>query len=184
MLQLFAKRRKPPTALAKIDYEEEEGDRPPVKYVAPPPAYSPSLVYVGTMDNGVDSLRQFSLLICNVLAIAAPIMMYRQTLDLTTSKGMTLSVLYISTAWVPYFLNKSYVAEMTFDQENKIFVAATKNLWMRKKMVEFTPSDVTLPKLPLPFTLVYAKRTPLFFAAEGWKHLGAKDQLLLCGKQE
>ena len=84
ILEFFAKRRKPPSALATIDYEEEEGvDAPPVKYVAPPPAYSPSLVYVGSMDNGVYSLRQFSLFICNVLAVAAPIMMYRQTLDLT-----------------------------------------------------------------------------------------------------
>ena len=57
---------------------------------------------------------------------------------LQSSKGMTLSVLYICAAWVPYFLNKSYVEKMTFDQDNKIFVASTKNLWMRKKLVEFT----------------------------------------------
>lgn len=142
-----------------------------------------ALVYDGTMNQMVSRVKQFSLFTSAAILFSQPFMwgelaaLNNVILQSVLCGG--LSFFMLGTPILIHRMTMKYVLNMTLDRETKTFEVTTYSIILRKKKMQFTQSDITIPPTPLPFTTIYAKGKPLFLCPDGWKSRFAYDHLML-----
>jgi len=140
-------------------------------------------VYDGTMNQMVSRVKQFSLFTSAAILFSQPFMwgelaaLNNVLLQSVLCGG--LSFFMLATPIFIHRLTMKYVLNMTLDPETRTFEVTTYSIILRKKKMQFTQSDITIPPTPLPFTTIYAKGKPLFLCPDGWKSRFAYDHLML-----
>jgi len=155
----------------------------PVSIVDPPPVSTPVVVYNGTMDNTVYSVKHFSLFTSTLILCVQPILLYKSDSVVKSALTGGFGLIFFLTPVLIHTIAKKYVLELTLDDESKEFEATTYNLFLQKKKLKFAQTDIKIPPTPLPFTTIYAKEVPLLLLPDGWKSRYAYDKCMLLEKQ-
>jgi len=144
------------------------------------------VVYVGSMDSTVYSVKHFSLFTSGLILAAQPIIWDKWTalnsVLLQSAIGGGFAFFFMGTPILIHHFTKKYVIHMTLDNADKSFEVTTYSFLLKKKKIKFCQSDITIPTTPLPFTTIYAKGHPLLFTPDGWKSRYAYDHLMLLDK--
>ncbi|XP_063235258.1 transmembrane protein 70 homolog, mitochondrial isoform X2 [Bacillus rossius redtenbacheri] len=123
------------------------------------------VVYEGALARQIRAVRVFSLA-TSATSVAAQPFLLKEVASLGSVPAVValLGMVGFFTVVTPVLLHlvtRKYVTELRYDARSNEYTAAVFSFLLRKKLITFTPEDVTVPDVPGMFSTFKAKGVPL-----------------------
>jgi len=125
-------------------------------------------IYRGILATQIKLVKGFSLTTSLISLSCQPVLYYslqsgaEKPIALMLGMGAFMSFFTFATPLMVHYMSKKYVTEMYYNRITDTYTAITYSLFLRKKQIQFRPTDVHVPDIPGMFTTFKARNVPLF----------------------
>ncbi|KAK7504544.1 hypothetical protein BaRGS_00004030 [Batillaria attramentaria] len=129
------------------------------------------LVYKGGLSGMIKGVKIFSLS-TSALGLCLQPYLYLSSEELPLAlkfvMGGIVNFFIFINPFIIHYIAKKYVTDIHWNRETGVFTASKLSFFLRRKEIQFTAADVTVPDIPGMFTVLEVKGTPLFLVPQDY----------------
>ncbi|KAF7993834.1 hypothetical protein HCN44_011103 [Aphidius gifuensis] len=129
-------------------------------------------IYTGKLTNNVKHIKFFSLTTSTVGLLLQPYLLPKIMESGSTASTVMAAVMFgfftICTPMLLHVITRKYVTDIKHDPITNTYTATTYSIFIRPKVIEFTPADVEQCGLGQMMTTCFVKGKPIFIDAESF----------------